>query len=72
MNREEKLSSNKKNRILFFGIMLHSAAKNAKGRTLWELLTYILLQNIKKLEDLFETLENFRKKSNSAGKNRKG
>ena len=35
-----------------------------KGGTLWDSLTYILLQNIKKLEggDSFETLENFRKK----------
>ena len=36
--------------------------KNVKGGTLWALLTYILLQNIKKLERGFETLKNFRKK----------
>ena len=45
--------------------MLHSA-KHVKGGTLWALLTYILLQNINKLEkgtkgDSFETLKNFRK-----------
>ena len=47
--------------------------KNVKGGTLWALLTYILLQNIKKLEkDSFETLKNFRKKVAQCRKNQKG
>ena len=48
--------------------------KNVKGGTLWALLTYILLQNIKKTRkgDSFETLKNFRKKSHNAEKNRRG
>ena len=49
--------------------MSHSAI-NVKGGTLWALLTYILLQNIKKTRkgDSFETLKNFRKKSHNAEK----
>ena len=48
--------------------MSHSAEKCEMG-TLWALLTYILLQNIKKLaRDSFETLKNFRKKSHNAEK----
>ena len=44
--------------------------KNVKVGTLWALLTYILLQNIKKTRkgDSFETLKNFRKKSHNAEK----
>ena len=44
--------------------------KNVKGGTLWALLTYILLQNIKKTRkgDSFETLKNFGKKSHNAEK----
>ena len=53
--------------------MSHSAKKCKRG-TLWALLKYILLQNIKKLErDSFETLKNFRKKvAQCRKKNRKG
>ena len=48
--------------------MSHSVEKCEMG-TLWALLTYILLQNIKKLaRDSFETLKNFRKKSHNAEK----
>ena len=56
--------------------MPHIAEKCKRG-TLWALLTYILLPNIKKLErgtrkgDSFGTLKNFRKKSHNAEKNRK-
>ena len=49
--------------------------KNVKGGTLWALLTYILLQNMKKTRrgDPFETLKIFfEKKSHSAEKNPKG
>ena len=44
--------------------MSHSA-ENCKSGTLWALLTYILLQNIKKTRkgDSFQTIKNFRKKS---------
>ena len=44
--------------------------KNVKGGTLWALLTYFLLQNIKKTRkgDSFQTLKNFRKKSHNAEK----
>ena len=45
----------------FFQKMSHSAEKCKKG-TLWALLTYILLQNIKKNSkkgDSFETLKKF-------------
>ena len=46
--------------------------KNVKG-TLWALLTYILLQNIKKLERGTNTqLKNFQKKSHNAEKNERG
>ena len=43
--------------------MSHSSEKYKRG-TLWALLTYILVQNIKKTRngDSFETLKNFRKK----------
>ena len=53
--------------------MSHSAEKCKRG-TLWALLTYILLQNIKKTRkgDSFVTLKNFEKKSYNAQKNRKG
>ena len=53
--------------------MSHSAEK-WKGGTLWDSLTYILLQNIKKLEGgLFWDLKKFSKKiSHSAEKNWKG
>ena len=49
--------------------MSHSAEKCKRG-TLWALLTYILLQNIKKTRkvDSFETLKNFRKKSHNVEK----
>ena len=52
----------------FFQKMSHSAEKCKRG-TVWALLTYILLQNIKKLER--GTLKNFRKKSHNADKNQK-
>ena len=43
--------------------------KNVKGGTLWDLLTYIQLQNMKKLEgDPFETLNFFSKKSRTVPK----
>ena len=47
----------------FFQKMSHSAEKCKRG-TLWALLTYILLQNIKKTRkgDSFETLKIFREK----------
>ena len=53
--------------------MSHSA-ENVKGCILWDLLTYIVLQNIKKLEtrDSFETIKNFRKKSHIAEKIKRG
>ena len=54
--------------------MSHSADKWKRG-TLWALLTYILLQNIKKTRrgTLFETLKNFRRKvAQCRKKNRKG
>ena len=42
--------------------MSHSAEKSKRG-TVWALLTYILLQNIKKLEKrLFWNIEKFSKK----------
>ena len=51
--------------------MSHSAEKCKRG-TLWTLLTYILLQNIKKLKtrkgDSLETLKNFSKKSRTMPK----
>ena len=50
--------------------MSHSAEKCKRG-TLWDLLTYILLQTIKK-RGPFETLKKFQKKLHSAEKNRKG
>ena len=48
--------------------------KNVKGGTLWALLTYIQLQNIKKTRkgDSFETLKNFRKKVVQCRKKSKG
>ena len=48
--------------------------KNVKEGTLWALLTYILLQNIKKLErgTLLIHQKIFEKKSHNAKKNRKG
>ena len=48
--------------------------KNVEGGTLWDLLTYIQLQNMKKTRrgDPSRTLKNFRKKSHSAEKNPKG
>ena len=53
----------------FFQKMSHSAGKCKRG-TLWALLTYILLQNIKKTRkgDSFETSKNFRKMSHNAEK----
>ena len=53
--------------------MSHST-ENVKGGTLWALLTYILLENIKKTRkgDSFETLKNFRKQSHCAEKKLKG
>ena len=53
--------------------MSHSAEKCNRG-TVWDLLTYIQLQNIKKLEGgtLWGYLEFFEKKAHSAKKNRKG
>ena len=58
--------------IFFFQKMSHSAKKCKKG-TLWALLTYILLQKIKKTRkgESFETLKSFRKKSHNAEKNRR-
>ena len=52
--------------------MSHSAEK-CKGGTLRALLTYILLQNIQKLERgiLLRHLKNFRKKSHNAEKLKK-
>ena len=52
--------------------MSHSAEKCKRG-TLWALLTYILLQNIKKTrkEDSFETLKKFSEKVAQCRKNRK-
>ena len=49
--------------------MSHSAEECKMG-TLWALLTFILLQNIKKTRkgDSFETLKKFRKKSPNAEK----
>ena len=57
------LKKNLKFLIFFFQKMSHSA-ENVKGGTFWALLTYILLQNMKKTRkgDSFETLKNFRKK----------
>ena len=48
--------------------------KNVKRETLWALLAYILLQNIKKTRkrDSFETLKKFRKKSHNAEKIERG
>ena len=53
--------------------MSHSAEKCKRG-TLWALLTYILLKNMKKLEGgPFWDIKNFfEKKSHSAEQNRKG
>ena len=53
--------------------MSHSAEKCRRG-TLWALLTYILLQNLKKTRkgDSSETLKNFRKKSHNAEKIERG
>ena len=53
--------------------MSHSAAKCKRG-TLWALLTYILLQIIKKTRkvDSFETLKKFRKQSHIAEKIERG
>ena len=48
--------------------------KNVEGGTLWDLLTYIQLQNMKKNRrgDPFETLKNFSKKSRTVPKKSKG
>ena len=52
--------------------MWHSAEKCKRG-TLWYLLTYIQLQNIKKLEgDPFGTLQKFSKKGCTVPKKSKG
>ena len=52
--------------------MSHSN-ENVKEGILWDLITYILLQNVKKLEgDAFETLTNFRKKNRTVPKKSKG
>ena len=53
--------------------MSHSAKKCKRG-TLWALLTYILLQNVKKLErgTLLRHEKKFRKKLHNAEKNRRG
>ena len=50
----------------------HSAEKS-ESETLLDLLTYILLQNIRKARrgDPLGTLKNFQKKSHSAGKQSK-
>ena len=49
-----------------------SAEKSERG-TLLDFLTFILLQNIKKLEGgSLETLKTFQEKSHSSEKNRKG
>ena len=57
----------------FFHKKSHSAKKCKRG-TLLDLLTYIPLQNIKKLEGgtLWGHLKNFEKKSHSAEKNQRG
>ena len=56
----------------FFSRKMSHSAKNSKRGDLRDLLTYILLQNIKKLEgDPSETLKNFHK-SQSAKKIKKG
>ena len=62
-----------KKRLRFFRKMSHSA-ENVKGGTLWDLLTYILLQNIKNLEGgtILRHLKIFEKKSHSAEKKSKG
>ena len=61
-----------KSLIFFFRKMSHSA-KNLKNGTLLDLLTCILLQNIKKLEEGTLWLQkNFEKKSHSAEKNQRG
>ena len=59
--------------FVFFRKMSHSA-ENVKGGTLWDLLTYILLQNIKNLEGgtILRHLKIFEKKSHSAEKKSKG
>ena len=56
-------------RIVSIRKMSHSAEKFKRG-TLWNLLTYILMQNIKKNRRgyLYETLKNFRQMSHSAAK----
>ena len=66
----------KKNEIFYFFSfqkMSHIAEKCKRG-TLWALLTYILLQNIKKLErgTLLRHQKSFEKKSHNAEKNGKG
>ena len=43
--------------------------KNVRGGTLWDLLTYIQLQNIKRG---FRDIKKIRKKSHSAEKNQRG
>ena len=57
----------------FFVEKCRISAEKCKRGILLDLLTCILLQNIKKLGGgLLETLKNFRKKVHSAEKNRKG
>ena len=58
----------------FFFRKCRMVPKNVKGRTLWALLTYILLQNIKKLErgTLLILYKKFEKKSHNAEKISKG
>ena len=63
----------KKTKIFIFGKKSHNAEKNLKGGTLWDFLTSILSQNIKK--NAGGTLWGkifFEKKSRSAEKNERG
>ena len=54
----------KKNTSYFCFLKMSHNAENVKGGTLWDLLTYILLQNIKNSKgDSFDTFKNFRKKT---------
>ena len=63
----------KKTKIFIFGKKSHNAEKKVKGGTLWDFLTSILSQNIKKMQG-GPFGENFfsEKKSRSAEKNERG
>ena len=64
----------KKTKIFIFGKKSHNAEKKLKGGTLWDFLTSILSQNIKKNagETLWGKIFFSKKKSRSAEKNEKG